>query len=122
MTHCNEITNLKAKRRYWQGKLLAAIDTMAPITVTRSYHVCGNPKCKRCREEGGKHGPFLYVTYKDENRKTQSLYVNVGLEHLADRAHEAWNEYKEIGRKIGEINREILRLEIKRRRRDDRKG
>lgn len=111
-----EINRLRAKRRYWEGKLLKVIETMAIITVTRSYHVCGNPKCKRCREEGGKHGPFLYATYKDDKNKTHTFYVPVGFEHLADEAHKAWNDFKEIGRKIGEINREIFRLTIKARR------
>lgn len=117
MTPCKEINRLKARRRYWKSKLLSLLDVMAPLTVSRTYHVCGNPGCRRCREEGGKHGPFLYATYKDHDRKTRTFYVNVGFEHLADRAHAAWEEYKEIGRKIGEINRELLRLEIKGRRR-----
>lgn len=114
---CKEITRLKQKRRYWEKKLLTVTRTMAPLSVTRSWHVCGNPKCRRCREEGGRHGPFLYTTYKDEAGKTKAFYVNVGKEHLADRAHSAWEEYKEVGRKIGDINRELLRLEIKGRRR-----
>ena len=118
MTYCKEeIRRLKARRRYWKGKLLSLLDEMAPVTVSRTYHVCGNPNCRRCREEGGKHGPFLYATYKDRDHKTRTLYVNVGLEDMVDRAHEAWNGYKEIGRKIGEINRELLRLEIEGRRR-----
>lgn len=116
MTFCKEINRLRAKRRYWEKKLLKVIDTLAPITVTRSYHVCGNPKCKRCREEGGKHGPFLYATYKDDKKKTHTFYVPVDLEHLADEAHKAWNDFKEIGREIGNINREILQLTIKERR------
>lgn len=110
---CKQIEKLKAKRRYWERKLLSVTSTMAPMSVTRSWHVCGNPKCKRCREEGGRHGPFLYTTWKDTEGKTQSFYVNVGSEHLVERAHSSWSEFKEIGRKIGEINREILRLEIK---------
>lgn len=113
MTLWKELNRLRGKRRYWQKKLLQVIDTMATITVSRSYHVCGNPKCKRCREEAGKHGPFLYATYKDEERKTHTFYVPVELEHLADEAHNAWSDFKEIGRRIGEINREILRLKLR---------
>lgn len=116
-----KIGNLKARRRYWEKKLLSVTPAMAPMSVTRSYHTCGNPKCKRCREEGGRHGPFLYTTWKDVEGKTQSFYVNVGSQHLVDQAHEAWNEFREIGRKIGEINREILRLKIKGSGKDDRK-
>lgn len=108
-----EINRLRAKRRYWQKKLLGVMDRMAPITVTRSYHVCGNPKCRRCREQGGKHGPFLYATYKDKSRKTHTFYVSVGREHLVDEAHQGWLEFKEIGKRIGELNREILKLKLK---------
>jgi hypothetical protein len=111
-----ELNRLKTKRRYWKKKLLSVIDTMAPITISRSYHVCGNPSCKKCREAGGKHGPFLYTTYKDEERKTHTFYVSVELEHLADEAYKAWVDFKEIGRKIGEINRDILKLKLKGRR------
>jgi hypothetical protein len=113
MTFWKEINALKAKRRYWEGRLRKVIETMSPITVTRSLHVCGNPKCKRCREQGGKHGPFLYATYKDNKGKTHTFYVSSGLEGLADEAHKAWLDYKEIGRRIGEINRQILFLRIK---------
>ena len=112
-----EINRLRAKRRYWEKKLLGLLDTMAPLTVSRSYHVCDNPRCKRCRKEGGKHGPFLYATYKDERRKTHTFYVPVGVEHLVEEAHKAWGDFKEIGRRIGEINREILKLQLQERRR-----
>ena len=113
MPFCKELNGLKARRRYWEKKLIEVIDTMSPVTVSRTYHVCGNPKCKRCREEGGKHGPFLYATYKDEERKTHTFYVPRKFEPLADEAHKGWLEFKEIGKKIGDINREILSLRIK---------
>jgi hypothetical protein len=108
-----DMNRLRAKRRYWEKRLAQVVDGMSSITVSRTYHVCGNPKCKRCREEGGKHGPLLYATYKDEARKTHTLYVPRKLEYLADEAHRKWLEFKEIGKKIGDINREILILRIK---------
>ena len=114
MTICKQKNKLLAKRRYWTNKLSKIVENMAQITVSRTYHVCGNPKCKRCREEGGKHGPFLYASYKDENRKTHGFYVPVNQQHLADIAHQSWNEFKEVGKKISEINREILKLHIRR--------
>lgn len=116
-----EINKLVAKRQYWKKKLIQVIETMTPITVTRSYHPCGNPQCKRCREEGGKHGPFLYAGYKDAKKKTHSFYVPVELEYLADNGYKAWMDFKEIGKRIGEINREILKLRIKGRGKNDRK-
>ena len=86
---------------------------MAQITLSRTYRACGNPQCKRCREQGGKHGPFLNVNYR-EGGKMKGFYVPVKLEHLAEDAHREWLRFKEIGNKIGTINRTILKLRMKR--------
>lgn len=32
------------------------------MSVTRSLHVCGNPRCRRYREEGGWYGPLLLLS------------------------------------------------------------
>jgi len=124
MTIRERIKELEERRKGLKVELSAILDVMAIVTVTRSYHSCGNPNCKKCKE-GERHGPFLYMTWKNEEKKTRAFYVNRGLEGLADEAHEGWEKFKEVGRKIGEINREILKLKIREERKgrkNDRKG
>ena len=90
---------------------------MARITVSRVYRRCGNPKCKRCRERGGSHGPFMNAAYR-EGGKTKGFYVPVGHKDEVEVAHKAWLRFREIGNEIGNINREILRSKLKDKRKE----
>lgn len=106
-------SKLITRRKELERELKGIVSKMSRITVSRIYRRCGNPKCKRCREQGGNHGPFMNVAYR-EGGKTKGFYVPVGFEAKVESSHRAWIRFREIGNEIGDINREILRLELKR--------
>lgn len=112
MVISREIKQLKQERKKMEKELLKVIKHMAHLTTSRVYRRCGNPKCKRCRKEGGKHGPFFNVAYK-EGGKTRGFYVPVGFEDYVEGAQKEWKEFKTIGYRIGAINRKILQIELK---------
>lgn len=112
-----EINRLKAKRRYWKEKIISLLDEIMPGGLSYTYRKCGNPKCKKCRVRGELHGPHLFVTYKDKvSGKTGGFYVPKSKEKVIESAHKAWQDAKESLKKLGEINREIIRLRLKERR------
>ena len=105
-------SKLITRRKELERELIRIVSIMSRITVSRVYRKCGNPKCKRCREEGGNHGPFMNVAYR-EGDKTKGFYVPVGFEDKVESCHRAWIRFREISNEIGDINREILRLKLK---------
>jgi hypothetical protein len=111
-----EINRLRSKQRYWKRKLISLMDEMMPGGLSYTYRKCGNPKCKKCRVRGELHGPHLFVTYKDEaTGKTGGFYVPKSEEKVIENAHKTWKDAREMLKKIGKINREMLRLRLKER-------
>ncbi len=73
-------------------------------TLSESYRVCGNHTC-RCHGAGPKHGPYVYLSYRNGEGKMVRCYVpNSGHEaaRAGIRAHELLAEQL---RKLCELNR-----------------
>jgi hypothetical protein len=109
--------------------LLAATQSMVQGGLSETFRSCGKATCACHDDPTYRHGPHLYLTYRDDGA-SRSLYVPP--EHAADAraAHDAWAAFWTIGCEIATLNREQLRQQwqrdpsprgprARRRRRDD---
>jgi uncharacterized protein DUF6788 len=100
---------LKALRR----ALLAATKSMVQGGLSETFRRCGKATCSCHDDPAARHGPHLYLTYRDDGA-SRSLYVPP--EHAADvrAAHDAWAAFWTIGSAIAAVNREQLRQQWQR--------
>ena len=75
-------------------------------TASSTVRCCGNPGC-RCHHGGPKHGPHVYVSYRDRAaRKTTGYYVpRAAQQELLD-GIAAWQELQHRLRELAELNKE----------------
>ena len=71
----------------------------------RCYRTYGNPRC-RCRHQGLKHGPHLYISYRGEAGKTTGYYVPKAAESEVRRGVEAWIQLQTQLRQLSALNKE----------------
>lgn len=74
------------------------------------YRKCGKKGC-RC-EQGDKHGPAYYLSYK-EGGVTQMVYIPVSRLQEVKEAMEAFSRYWELGVKLSRLNLERMGLSKK---------
>jgi hypothetical protein len=90
-------------------RLLKEIDQLARRaihgTLSETYRTCGNPNC-RCHNQGPKHGPHLYVSYRGENGKTTGYYVPKTLENAMRRGVDSWNQLQKQLRQLASLNKQ----------------
>ena len=101
------------KRKSLVRALLAATRSMVQGGLSETSRRCGKPTCSCAHEATYRHGPHLYLTYREDG-DNRSLYVPT--EHAADAraAHEAWASFWTIGCAIAALNREALRRQWQR--------
>src|SRR5215472_15687915 len=78
------------------------------------YRRCGRANC-HC-VQGQKHGPVFYLT-RNQDGRTQNIYVPPELHAQVAAGVEAYRRYREVGQEIAEANVRQLGLGKKRRRR-----
>ena len=93
--------------------LLAATKSMVQGGLSETSRRCGKPTCQCYRDPTYRHGPHLYLTYRDDG-VSRSLYVPPEHADDARAAHEAWARFWTIGCAIAEENREQLRRDWQR--------
>ena len=76
-------------------------------TISQTYRTCGNKGC-RCRGEGPKHGPHLYVSYRGPEGKTTGYYVPKAAQESVRDGVEAWHELQEQLRQLAELNKDTV--------------
>lgn len=95
-------------RRNRRTKLVDEIARLAEVaifgSVSETYRTCGNAGC-RCRGEGPKHGPHLYVSYRGDG-KTTGYYVPKGAHDDIRRGVEAWRTLQERLRELADLNKD----------------
>ena len=69
---------------------------------------CGKPTCPCAHDVTFKHGPHLYLTYREDGG-SRSLYVPPDEAGIARAAHAAWATFWETGCAIAALNRAALR-------------
>ena len=88
--------------------LLAATHAMVQGGLSETWRRCGKPTCQCHHDTTARHGPHLYLTYR-EGDESRSLYVRPEHADVARVAHEAWASFWKTGCAIAAMNREQLR-------------
>jgi hypothetical protein len=101
------------KRQSLIRALLAATHSMVQGGLSETFRSCGKSTCLCHDDPTYRHGPHLYLTYRDDGA-SRSLYVPPEHADVARAAHEAWAAFWTIGCAIAEVNREQLRREWQR--------
>jgi hypothetical protein len=97
----------KSKRTLIQ-RLVRATQSMVQGGLSETSRRCGNPACRCTQDPAFRHGPHLYLTYREEGA-SRSLYVPAEEAAIARAAHQAWATFWETGCAIAALNREALR-------------
>jgi hypothetical protein len=96
------------KRQALVRALLATTKSMVQGGLSETSRRCGKPTCQCAQDATYRHGPHLYLTYREDGA-SRSLYVPPEEAPTARAAHEAWATFWEIGCAIAAVNREALR-------------
>ena len=88
--------------------LLAATRSMIQGGLSETSRRCGKPTCPCAHDVTFKHGPHLYLTYREDGG-SRSLYVPPEEAAIARAAHAAWAKFWDTGCAIAALNREALR-------------
>lgn len=104
----NKRKKLMAKRRRLAAKLTKAYDM---LNVYPIYRKCGKKNCK-C-QKGDKHGPVWRIHYK-KNDELKVFYIPQEYEKKAKKQSQSYKRCKDIINQICEINRQLLKMEIRR--------
>lgn len=93
--------------------LLAATTSMVQGGLSETSRRCGKSTCQCHRDRAYRHGPHLYLTYR-EDEVSRSLYVPPAHAAAARAAHDAWASFWTIGCALAAVNREQLRRQWQR--------
>src|SRR3989442_15727976 len=96
------------KRKSLIRALLAASQSMVQGGLSETSRRCGKPTCPCAHDATCRHGPHLYLTYREDGA-SRSLYVPPEEAPIARAAPEAWARFWETGCAIAALNREELR-------------
>jgi hypothetical protein len=98
---------LGAKKARLLREIQGCSEEMLQGSLVSLYRKCGKKGC-RC-EQGEKHGPAYYLSYK-EGGVTRMVYIPVSRLEEVKRAMEAFSRYWELGVKLSRLNLEQLGL------------
>jgi hypothetical protein len=112
MAHAN---SLYFERR--TASLLRRLGQVGPFvaaTLACVRHRCGNPRCRCATGEGH---PSWRLTFKDENQKTVSVYVPVGMLKEVREWLSNYRAFKRLARGISDAQLARVRLYVREKRR-----
>ncbi len=98
------------KKQSLTRALIAATKSMVQGGLSETSRRCGKPTCQCAQDPTYRHGPHLYLTYRDAGAN-RSLYVPAEHVDAARAAHEAWAAFWTIGCALAALNRDQLRRE-----------
>ncbi len=98
----------KISRPQLLQRLLGAAEHMVQGGLSETTRRWGNQRCICYRDPARRHGPHLYLTFREDGR-SQSLYVPPGQEQEARKAHAAWLEFRQLSAALSALNREQWR-------------
>ena len=79
-----------------------------PGNLVETKLTCGTKSCRCHTDPEHRHGPHLYLKYRDENGRSRSLYIRRSHEQEVREAVAAWSELREAVASLGHSNREEL--------------
>jgi hypothetical protein len=91
-----------------RADLMQEIEHLAGAAIfgsaSETYRTCGNPGC-RCHTVGPKHGPHVYVRYREAG-KTGGYYVPAAAQEDIRAGIEAWQTLQARLRELAVLNKE----------------
>jgi uncharacterized protein DUF6788 len=96
------------KKQSLTRALIAATESMVQGGLSETSRRCGKSTCQCAHDPTYRHGPHLYLTYRDDGT-SRSLYVPPEHADVVRSAHKAWAAFWTIGCAIAKLNREQLR-------------
>lgn len=106
---------------HWMSKsrLLRRIETLTesavPGTLVEVMLRCGKASCGCSTDPERRHGPHLYLKFRDENGRSTSLYIPRSYERDVRRGAEAWSKLQQAVRDLGQVNRQALSKRLRER-------
>jgi hypothetical protein len=98
--------------------LLAQLQRLATQAVQGSLAEvrlrCGTPSCGCHRDPDRRHGPHLYLKFRDPKGHATALYVPRSHGREAKQAVAAWSQAWETLVALGHLNRQVLRARLRR--------
>ncbi|MBM3709479.1 MAG: hypothetical protein FJW61_03540 [Actinobacteria bacterium] len=76
-------------------------------SVVKKYKACGKGGCKCTR--GLLHGPFYYLTYKQDG-KTKMIFIKKNMWEAAIKLNDNYRKVRKLRADISKINKKILTL------------
>ena len=94
-----EMVTLSARRQQCENELLAFRHSMAKGSLYSQYTSCAKAGC-RCMN-GQKHGPFYYLSFKEEGRSRVQYIGKLVPPRLAKQLE----RYREFGKRLHELRK-----------------
>lgn len=85
-----------------------------PGTLVEVFLRCGTASCGCHRDPARRHGPHLYLKFRDPDGRATSLYVPRAQAAAARRAVQAWRALWDTSMAVGHLNRQALRTRLRR--------
>ena len=85
-----------------------------PGTLVEVFLRCGTASCGCHRDPARRHGPHLYLKFRDSEGRATGLYVPRAHAGEVRRAAEAWKALWETSVAVGDLNRQALRPRLRR--------
>src|SRR5215469_12752559 len=111
-------------RQKRMAKLLPQLQALGERAIQGSLVevllTCGTPTCGCHQDPNRRHGPHLYLRYRDPKGRSRSMYVPRSHEGEMREAVGAWGQMWEAMLELSQNNREALRERLRRRSRKGR--
>ena len=105
-----------------QARLQQRIQDLAQHAIqgnlVESLMRCGTPSCGCHQDPSRRHGPHLYLKFRDADGRSRSLYIPRSHEREVRKAVTAWAQMWQSMLQLGQHNREALKERLRRRPRD----
>ena len=96
-------------------RLQALGERAIPGSLVEVLLTCGTPTCGCHQDPPRRHGPHLYLRYRDEKGRSRSMYVPRSHEGEVRKAVEAWGGMWETMLELSQNHREAFRERLRRR-------
>jgi hypothetical protein len=84
-----------------------------PGTLVEVMMRCGKAACGCRNDPSRRHGPHLYLKYRNEEGRQTALYIPRSHEREVRKAVEAWSKMREAMTQLGQENRKALAKKLR---------
>jgi hypothetical protein len=95
-------------------RLAHLAEIAVPGTLVEVVLRCGTASCACHRDPARRHGPHVYLKFRDPEGRATSLYVPRTQAAAARRAVQAWSALWDTSVVVGHLNRQALRTRLRR--------